>query len=47
MILQTENSTNDLQQILEVSQKTKRSTSAYKTEPEQGIVVNNGHGASK
>ncbi|KAK9965426.1 hypothetical protein ABG768_004519 [Culter alburnus] len=34
----TENSTNDLQEILEGSQKTKRSTSVYKTEPEQEIV---------
>lgn len=47
MILQTDNSTNDLQEILEGSQKIKRSTSVYKTEPEQEIVVNNGHCASK
>ncbi|XP_051770958.1 ankyrin repeat domain-containing protein 1b [Ctenopharyngodon idella] len=34
----TDNSTNDLQEILEGSQKIKRSTSVYKTEPEQEIV---------
>lgn len=47
MILQTDNSTNELQEIQEGSQKIQRGTPVYKTEPEQEIVVNNVHCASK
>lgn len=38
MILQTDNSTNDLHEIKE-SQKIKTSTPVYKTQPKQEIVV--------
>jgi len=46
MILLTDNSTNDLQDILQGSQKILISTPVYKIKSEQEIV-NNGHFASE